>query len=216
MWDIPPIEIEKVPWLLPRRRCGCCGKTTTAGPPFGQPGQVCYGPNLNAAAVLLSSQVNVAGRAQRGMIRFIGSRPRNASLLPGRTRRVCASSERGQVPGRMGSVGKEEPASAQIGQKATEMATQIELTARDLARVGKEATALAGALAGKVATVAGSRPEDADGPEISQQAYEVAGAIQKTTGDALRIAQKAVEMASKIAKAPSGGSGTPPGEDLPK
>jgi hypothetical protein len=116
----------------------------------------------------------------------------------------------------MGSVGEQEPASAQIGQKATEMASQIELTARDLARVGKEATALAGALAGKVATVAGSRPEDADGPEISQQAYEVAGAIQKTTGDALRIAQKAVEMASKIAKAPSGGSGTPPGEELQK
>ena len=96
------------------------------------------------------------------------------------------------------------------------MASQIELTARDLARVGQEATALAGALAGKVANVAGSRPEDADGSEISQQAHEFARAMQKTTSDALRIAQKAVEMASKIAKAPSGGSGTPPGEELQK
>jgi hypothetical protein len=43
-------------------------------------------------------------------------------------------------------------------------------------------------------------------------AHELAGAMQKATGDALRIAQKAVEMASKIAQAPAGGSGTPPGE----
>ena len=40
--------------------------------------------------------------------------------------------------------------------------------------------------------------------------------MQKTTADALRIAQKAVEMASKIAQAPSGGSGRPPGEELQK
>ena len=107
-----------------------------------------------------------------------------------------------------------EPASAQIGQKATEMATQIELTARDLARVGHEATALAGALVSKVTHLAGTH--DADDSEISQQAHELAGEVQKTTTDALRIAQKAVEMASKIAKAPSAGSGTPSGEELKK
>lgn len=113
-------------------------------------------------------------------------------------------------------MGKEEPVSAQIGQKASEMAGQIELTARDLARVGQEATALAGALARKVANVVGSRPEDAEGSEISQQAHELAEAVQKTTEDALRIAQKAVEMASKIAQAPAGGSGTRPGEEPQK
>ena len=113
--------------------------------------------------------------------------------------------------GGMGPVGKEEPVSGQIGQKASEMASQIELTARDLARVGQEATALAGALARKVADVVGSHPEDAEGSEISQEAREVAEAVQKTTEDALRIAQKAVEMASKIAQAPAGGSGTPTG-----
>jgi hypothetical protein len=102
-------------------------------------------------------------------------------------------------------MGEEESASAQIGQKASEMATQIELTARDLARVGHEATALAGALVGKVTNLAGTHP-DADGSEISQQAHELAGEVQKTTADALRIAQKAVEMAGKIAKAPSGRS----------
>jgi plasmid maintenance system antidote protein VapI len=113
-------------------------------------------------------------------------------------------------------VGEEEPVSAQIGQKASEMAGQIELTARDLARVGQEATALAAALARKVASVAGSHPEDAGDLEISQQAHELAGAMQKTTGDALRIAQKAVEMASKITQAASGGSGTPPGKEPQK
>ena len=108
---------------------------------------------------------------------------------------------------------EEEHVGSQIGAKASEMAGEIELTARDLARVGQEATALAGALAAKVASVVGSRPEDAAGSEISQQAHDVAEAIQKTTGDAMRIAQKAVEMASKIAQAASRGSDTSPGEE---
>ena len=48
---------------------------------------------------------------------------------------------------------EEEHVGSQIGAKASEMAGEIELTARDLARVGQEATALAGALAAKVASV---------------------------------------------------------------
>jgi transposase len=58
VWDIPPIVMEKVHYLLPRRRCGC-GKTTTAAPPFGAAGNVVYGPNVNAAAILLASEGNV-------------------------------------------------------------------------------------------------------------------------------------------------------------
>jgi transposase len=58
VWDIPPIVMEKVHYLLPRRRCGC-GRTTTAAPPFGMPGNVVYGPNVNAAAILLASEGNV-------------------------------------------------------------------------------------------------------------------------------------------------------------
>src|SRR5207244_7537379 len=38
--------------------CGC-GAVTTAQVPFAQPGSVCYGPNLNAAAVLLGAEGNV-------------------------------------------------------------------------------------------------------------------------------------------------------------
>jgi transposase len=59
VWDLPPITLEKVHYLLPRRRCGCCGKITTAVPPFGAPGNVVYGPNVNAAAILLASEGNV-------------------------------------------------------------------------------------------------------------------------------------------------------------
>lgn len=58
VWDVAPAVLEKTHYLLPRRRCGC-GVTTTAAAPFGRAGTVSYGPNLNAAAVLLSSAGNV-------------------------------------------------------------------------------------------------------------------------------------------------------------
>jgi transposase len=58
VWDVLPSVVEKAHYLLPRRKCGC-GVTTTAIPPFGRAGTVSYGPNLNAAAVLLGSEGNV-------------------------------------------------------------------------------------------------------------------------------------------------------------
>jgi transposase len=58
VWDILPVVLEKVHYLLPRRRCGC-GRTTTAAPPLGAAGNVVYGPNVNAAAILLASEGNV-------------------------------------------------------------------------------------------------------------------------------------------------------------
>ncbi|TCJ30466.1 IS66 family transposase [Parafrankia sp. BMG5.11] len=59
VWDLLPAVLEKVHWVLPRRRCGCCGKVTTASVPFARPGCVTYGPHLNGAAVLLVSEGNV-------------------------------------------------------------------------------------------------------------------------------------------------------------
>lgn len=59
VWDIAPIVLQKVHYLLPRRRCGCCGRTTTAAAPSAQAGAVVYGPNVNAAAILLGSEGNV-------------------------------------------------------------------------------------------------------------------------------------------------------------
>jgi transposase IS66 family protein/uncharacterized protein DUF6444 len=58
VWDVLPAALEKVHYLLPRRSCGC-GVRTTATPPFGQAGTVSYGPNLNAAAIVLGSAGNV-------------------------------------------------------------------------------------------------------------------------------------------------------------
>ena len=55
VWDIKPIELEKVHYVLPKRRCGCCGKLTTASAPYASAGSVSYGPNINAAAILLAS-----------------------------------------------------------------------------------------------------------------------------------------------------------------
>lgn len=59
VWDIPPVRLEKVHWLLPKLRCAACRTVTTADPPDGRAGTVVYGPNVNAAAVLLGSEGNV-------------------------------------------------------------------------------------------------------------------------------------------------------------
>jgi hypothetical protein len=59
VWDTLPVVVEKVHWWLPRRRCGCCKTITTAAVPYAQAGSVVYGPNINAAAILLSSEGNV-------------------------------------------------------------------------------------------------------------------------------------------------------------
>jgi hypothetical protein len=59
VWDILPVVWEKVHFVLPRRRCSCCGKLNTPAPPFGRAGAVGYGPMLNTAAILLASQGNV-------------------------------------------------------------------------------------------------------------------------------------------------------------
>jgi transposase len=58
-WDIPRIELFKLEYRLPRRRCGGCGTVTVAAPPHGQAGSVSYGPNVNAAAVFLGNHGNV-------------------------------------------------------------------------------------------------------------------------------------------------------------
>ena len=59
VWDIPAIRLEKVHYVLPKRICSGCGKTTTAVVRFGQAGAVVYGLNVNAAAILLASAGNV-------------------------------------------------------------------------------------------------------------------------------------------------------------
>jgi hypothetical protein len=74
VWDTLPVVAEKVHWWLPRRRCGRCTKITTAAAPHAQAGSVVYGPNINAAAVLLASEGNVpAGRTAALMEALLGT-----------------------------------------------------------------------------------------------------------------------------------------------
>jgi transposase len=55
--------------LLPGLSCGCCGAVTFADPPPGlHAGAVCYGPALNAAAVLLSAYGNVPAERSARLI----------------------------------------------------------------------------------------------------------------------------------------------------
>ena len=68
VWDIAPIVLEKVHYVLPQRRCTCCRKLTTAAAPFGWAGTVTYGPNVNAAAILLASQGNVPVEASAALM----------------------------------------------------------------------------------------------------------------------------------------------------
>jgi len=74
VWDTPLVRLEKVHWLLPRLRCRACGKVTCADPPDGRAGTVVYGPNVNAAAVLLGSEGNVpTERTARLMSALLGA-----------------------------------------------------------------------------------------------------------------------------------------------
>ena len=56
-------DVKVIPWrtefLLPQRKCTCCGKTTTAVPPGGLVNGISFGPVLNTAAVALTSFGNV-------------------------------------------------------------------------------------------------------------------------------------------------------------
>jgi len=68
-WDLEIIR-RRVEYSLPRRRCAC-GVTTTACPPQGQAGSVCYGPRLNAAAIVLSAYGNVPTERAASVIEML-------------------------------------------------------------------------------------------------------------------------------------------------
>jgi len=73
------IDVEVIPtateWALPGRVCPCCATVTFADPPPGaHAGSVCYGPVLNAAAVVLTAYGNVPPqRAAQVMAMLLGA-----------------------------------------------------------------------------------------------------------------------------------------------
>lgn len=81
VWDILPVVLEKVHWLLPRRRCGSCAKVTTAAAPWAQAGSVVYGPGINAAAVLLSSEGNVPVERAAALMEALLGTPVSAGFV---------------------------------------------------------------------------------------------------------------------------------------
>jgi transposase len=44
VWDIPPVRLEKVHWLLPKLRCAACGTVTTPSRQTDRPGPWSTGP----------------------------------------------------------------------------------------------------------------------------------------------------------------------------
>ena len=58
VWDVRIVRFV-TEYLLPKLACAGCGTVTTAAPPQGQAGTVCYGTVLNAAAIVLAAYGNV-------------------------------------------------------------------------------------------------------------------------------------------------------------
>lgn len=81
VWDILPVVMEKVHWQLPRRRCGCCQKATTADAPHVQAGSVVYGPDINAAAVLLSAEGNVPAERTAALMEALLGTPVSSGFV---------------------------------------------------------------------------------------------------------------------------------------
>ena len=69
-------------YLLPQLECPCCGTVTTAAAPAGaQTGSVCYGPVLNAAAILLTAYGNVPPERAAKLIGMLLRTPVSAGFV---------------------------------------------------------------------------------------------------------------------------------------
>ena len=81
VWDVKILR-QVTEYLLPGLRCACCGTVTTAAPPAGaQAGSVCYGPLLNAAAILLTAYGNVPPERAAGLIGMLLRMPVSAGFV---------------------------------------------------------------------------------------------------------------------------------------
>ncbi len=83
-------------YLLPGLSCGGCGTVTFAAPPPGlHAGAVCYGPALNAAAVLLSCYGNVPAERSAQLISMLTGEGVSAGWVDKAVARVSARLQAG-------------------------------------------------------------------------------------------------------------------------
>ena len=93
VWDVRIIRFV-TEYLLPLLTCPCCGKVNAAQlPPWAHPGSISYGPQVNTAAVLLSSYGNVPAERTANLIRMLLGMPVSPGFVDGASERLNARLE---------------------------------------------------------------------------------------------------------------------------
>lgn len=107
VWDIPPVTLDKWLWVLPKRRCDCATVTTAGvpGAPWARPGTVAYGPNINAATVLISNYGTVPAKRCAAMMGMLLGTAVSAGF-------VCQATER--LSTALGAAGYDESVKAAL------------------------------------------------------------------------------------------------------
>jgi len=76
-------------YLLPLLTCACCGKVNAAQlPRWAHPGSISYGPQVNTAAMLLSSYGNVPAERTADLIRMLLGVPVSPGFVDGASERL--------------------------------------------------------------------------------------------------------------------------------
>jgi hypothetical protein len=93
VWDVKIVR-QVTGYLLPGRCCPGCGAVTVAAPPAGvQAGAVCYGPVLNAAAVVLTAFGNVPPERAAQVIGMLPGMPVSAGFAGKASARLAGRPE---------------------------------------------------------------------------------------------------------------------------
>jgi transposase len=93
VWDVKITKFV-TEYLQPLLACPCCGKVNAAQlPPWAHPGSISYGPQVNTAAVLLSSYGNVPAERTANLIGMLLGMPVSPGFVDGASERLNARLE---------------------------------------------------------------------------------------------------------------------------
>jgi len=93
VWDVKVTKLV-TEYLLPLLACPCCGKVNAAQPPpWAHPCSISYGPQVNTAAVLLSSYGNVPAERAANLIGMLLGTPVSPGFVDGASERLNARLE---------------------------------------------------------------------------------------------------------------------------